>query len=128
MRSLAAQVIELVLPWPPTGNSYVRHTRSGGHYLTQAVKTFRLEVWHEAKQKHIQMIRGRLSLSVLAHPPDKRRRDLDNLFKCLGDALQHAGVVADDSQFDSYSIKRMPVIKGGCLVCQITELDGKPIY
>ncbi len=120
-------MIELVLPWPPTGNSYVRHTRSGGHYLTKAVTTFRLEVWNEAKQKRIQTLRGKLSLAVMAHPPDKRRRDLDNLFKCLGDALQHAGVVADDSQFDFYSIQRMPPIKGGCVICHITGLDAKPI-
>lgn len=112
-------MIELTLPWPPTGNSYVRHTRAGKHYLTQAVQTFRLEVWHEAKQRRIPLQRGRLVLHVEAHPPDKQRRDLDNLFKCLGDALQHAGVVADDSQFDVYTIKRMPPIKGGVLYCKI---------
>lgn len=112
-------MIELTLPWPPSANNYVRHTRAGGHYLTQATKTFRLEVWNEAKQHRVPLQRGKLVLHVEAHPPDKRRRDMDNLFKALGDALQCAGVVADDSQFDVYTIKRMPVIKGGVLQCRI---------
>ena len=35
-----------------------------------------------------------------AFPPDRRRRDLDNLLKPALDALQHAGVYEDDSQVD----------------------------
>lgn len=39
-----------------------------------------------------------VKITLTFHPPDNRRRDLDNLLKCLFDSLKFAGVYADDSQ------------------------------
>jgi len=44
-----------------------------------------------------------------AFPPDRRRRDLDNLLKSVLDALEHAGVYADDSQVDLLVVRRCEV-------------------
>ena len=41
-------------------------------------------------------------MSVDAYPPDKRRRDLDNIQKSLWDALQHGGAYRDDSQIKDF--------------------------
>ncbi|NBW23084.1 MAG: RusA family crossover junction endodeoxyribonuclease, partial [Caulobacteraceae bacterium] len=41
-----------------------------------------------------------------AFPPDKRKRDLDNVLKSLLDALTHANVWDDDSQIDDLRIYR----------------------
>jgi crossover junction endodeoxyribonuclease RusA len=41
-----------------------------------------------------------------AFPPDRRRRDLDNLLKPTLDALQHGGVYEDDSQVDLLVVRR----------------------
>jgi hypothetical protein len=41
---------------------------------------------------------GPLELDVLLFPPDHRRRDLDNPLKAILDALEHAGLYADDAQ------------------------------
>jgi crossover junction endodeoxyribonuclease RusA len=41
-----------------------------------------------------------------AFPPDRRRRDLDNIQKPVLDALQHAGVYEDDSQIDLLVTRR----------------------
>lgn len=49
----------------------------------------------------------RIKLSVYAYPPDKRKRDLDNVFKCLIDSLQHARIFPNDFQIDMLSIVRM---------------------
>lgn len=49
---------------------------------------------------------GRLMLHMIVFPPDKRRRDLDNLPKGVLDALQKAGVFLDDTQIDDLRITR----------------------
>ena len=45
-------------------------------------------------------MKGRYKLTVLAVRPDKRKRDLDNLFKAASDVLVEIGVVEDDSLCD----------------------------
>jgi len=42
------------------------------------------------------MIKGPFKLTMHAVAPDKRHRDLDNLFKATLDAVVAAGVVEDD--------------------------------
>lgn len=58
----------------------------------------------------------RIRMEVVAYPPDKRRRDLDNLGKSLLDSLQHAGLYQDDSQIDYLSFERMPELLGKVIV------------
>jgi crossover junction endodeoxyribonuclease RusA len=41
---------------------------------------------------------GEVAVYVFAHPPDRRKRDLDNITKALLDALVRAGVLKDDYQ------------------------------
>lgn len=44
-----------------------------------------------------QRIEGPYKLTLLAVKPDKRKRDLDNLFKAASDVLEGAGVVSNDA-------------------------------
>lgn len=64
----------------------------------------------------------RLAVRVDAHPPDRRRRDLDNLSKALLDALQHAGVIEDDACIDDLRLVRRDVVRGGRVVVTIHAL------
>ncbi len=57
-----------------------------------------------------------------AFPPDRRRRDLDNLLKSVLDALEHAGVYADDSQIDLLVTKRREVVPNGRLLVRVMNL------
>jgi crossover junction endodeoxyribonuclease RusA len=57
-----------------------------------------------------------------AFPPDRRRRDLDNLQKPVLDALEHAGIYEDDSQIDLLLTRRRDVVAGGRLDVQVDEL------
>lgn len=52
-------------------------------------------------------------VTIKAYPPDKRKRDLDNLIKPLFDSMTEYGVFDDDSQIDEFSIKRCSIQKGG---------------
>ncbi len=54
----------------------------------------------------------RIELCVDAFPPDKRVRDLDNLFKSLLDSLQAGGVFHNDNQIDALSIIRLKELRG----------------
>lgn len=65
-----------------------------------------------------------LRIRIECHMPDRRRRDLDNLQKAAFDALTKSGFWLDDQQVDYYSVKRMPVVKGGRLELTITEMEA----
>jgi crossover junction endodeoxyribonuclease RusA len=64
-------------------------------------------------------------VSIDAYPPDRKRRDIDNVLKALLDALRAAGVYDDDEQVDYLLIRRMNVIKGGRIIVTVKEItDG----
>jgi len=65
----------------------------------------------------------KLNVHIVAFPPDKRKRDLDNLFKAVLDSLTKAGVWIDDSQIDYLSIRRDATI-GGYLKVTIDDFHG----
>ncbi len=64
---------------------------------------------------------ARLSLKILLIPPDKRKRDMDNLLKGLLDSLEHAGVYDNDNQIDMLFMGRLPEL-GGRLELEINEI------
>lgn len=55
---------------------------------------------------------ARLTVALVAYPPDRRARDLDNILKAALDALQHAQAFDDDSQIDRLIVDRGEVRKG----------------
>lgn len=57
-----------------------------------------------------------------AFPPDRRRRDLDNILKCTQDSLAHAGVYKDDSQIDLLTVRRRDLAPGGLINVQIATM------
>ena len=61
----------------------------------------------------VRPLEGPLVVEVLVHPPDRRRRDMDNVQKALLDAMQHGGANADDSQIVRLSIERGEPVDGG---------------
>jgi crossover junction endodeoxyribonuclease RusA len=61
-------------------------------------------------------------VTLTAFPPDKRRRDLDNLPKVVLDSLTKAGVWKDDSQIQRLTIQWGAFWPGGALDVEIEEL------
>lgn len=103
------------LPYPPTINTYWRNLGEGRTVLSRGAREYRKAVMELIGAA--VPVRDRLRIEIELYPPDKRRRDLDNVTKSLFDCMQHACVFHDDSQIDEYRIKRMPVVAGGrCLV------------
>ena len=91
----------MTLPYPPSVNHYWR--RVGPRTLiSREGRTFRTNVCALLARGGGNGPRkppsgGRIALAMDAFPPDRRRRDLDNLQKPVLDALEHAGVYEDDS-------------------------------
>ena len=77
------------------------------------------------RQQRLKLnLSGRLAIKIIAEPPDKRRRDLDNILKAPLDALTHAGLLIDDEQFDEINIVRGLPVPGGRLGVKIYEITG----
>lgn len=108
----------LALPWPPTLN----HNLNGARKLTQSHKDFRERVAMVVLGKRIKPLQGRLSASIVAFPPDKRMRDLDNLLKPIFDALQHAGCFLSDGAIDHIEITRAQGPDQGIVHVSIKEI------
>jgi crossover junction endodeoxyribonuclease RusA len=64
-----------------------------------------------------------LEIRIAAFPPDRRKRDLDNLLKSVLDCLEASGVIENDNLIESLSIYRAERVAGGQLEVQITALD-----
>ncbi len=116
-------MIVLELPYPPSVN---HHWRRVGHrtLISKEGRLFRKRVLTMLSVHHREPLAGRLHVRVLVYPPDRRRRDLDNIIKALFDALEHGGVYENDSQIDRLTIERGEVFKGGKAVVEITEVHS----
>ena len=115
-------LIDLVLPYPPTVNTYWRR-RGSTYFISEEGKRYRRAVALIVRQQRLKLsLSGRLAIKIIAEPPDKRRRDLDNILKAPLDALTHAGLLMDDEQFDEINIVRAQPVSGGRLEIRITEV------
>lgn len=121
-------MITLYLPFPPSVNTYWRHISKGklaGRVLiSEKGRQYRAEVLYTIglARKLVQRLEGRLAVEIIAHAPDRRQRDLDNLPKAILDSLTHAGVWTDDSQVDLLTIRRGPVNPQGLAIVRISHM------
>lgn len=104
--------MDLELPFPPSVNHLWRRV---GHrtLLSRGGRAFRRAVLATLAARGVRPIAGRLAVTIDVHPPDRRRRDLDNALKALLDALQHGGAYHDDAQIDDLRIRRGACVPGG---------------
>lgn len=118
----------LELPWPPSVNHYWK--RAGKRtVLSEAVRKFRREVKKQVLESRALLtlelpFTCRLRIEIRVHPPDRRRRDIDNLLKSILDALEKSRVYDDDEQFDELWIERDEQWEDGGVEIYITSRDG----
>lgn len=125
-------MIELTLPYPPSVNTYKRvgrlvRTKNGKIYQYRvncsATTRFYYEVWMMTRGIALKGLKGAvIGLELDVYPPDKRKRDLDNILKPTIDSLMNSGLFDDDSQIALLVVTRCPTIKEGKVVVRIREL------
>ncbi len=118
--------MELILPWPPSVNHYWRKWRNR-MVISKEGREFRRRVERLCAAPAGVFDNGnkkppRIALCMDAFPPDRRRRDLDNLQKATCDSLAHAGCYEDDSQIDILLVRRREPNKPGMLSVEILQL------
>lgn len=121
MAAVAPAPASFELPWPPSVNHYYR--RVGPRVLiSRAGREFRRRVGRILAARRLPPPTGRLAVTVEVYPPDRRRRDIDNLLKAVLDACQHGGAFPDDSRIVWLLIHRTQVVRGGRVVVTIRDL------
>lgn len=113
-------MLEIELPFPPSVNHYWRNFR-GRTVISKRGVEFREAVRRLLAQRQVRSMAGSVMLSIQVFPPDRRRRDLDNLLKATGDALEHGGAFHDDSQITRLEVEKDQVFPGGKLLVRVTE-------
>lgn len=117
--------MHLALPYPPSLNSLYVPYRG------------RMIISKEARKYHANMakILGQLGhpgtteefleADVWVCPPDRRQRDVDNVLKCLFDALQRCEVYKNDSQVKRVSELTMDYwpFPDGAVIVKLVEVD-----
>jgi crossover junction endodeoxyribonuclease RusA len=108
----------IVLPWPPKELS--PNARVHFRAKAAAVKAYRETAYWLAKAKPLAMPEGSIALRFDFHPPDKRRRDLDNMLASIKagvDGIADAHEV-DDQRFGFWLSREAPC-KGGKIVVSV---------
>jgi len=72
-------------------------------------------VWALAVQGKWPRYISDVSITINAHPPNRRHFDIDNILKLPIDSLEYANVLKNDSQIKKLSIEIRPIIKEGRL-------------
>jgi Holliday junction resolvase RusA-like endonuclease len=112
--------MEIELPYPPSINHYWR--RVGPRTLiSREGRRFRQRVMAILAALGVEPLVGPIAVEVEIHPPDNRRRDLDNCLKSLLDALEHGQAYADDSQVVRLAIVKREPVAGGKTVVRMRE-------
>ena len=122
--------MRLILPFPPSVNTYWRAPNSGplkGRHLIsakgRAFQSAACAAIIEQLRRQPNPSSEAAAVDIVLFPPDKRRRDIDNYNKALFDALTHAGVWEDDSQVQRMQVEWGPVTPGGKVDITITKYE-----
>ena len=87
---------------PPSVNAYVRHTRSGRHYISSEAKKFKEDLMMCSRGCRVRAKSYGVSIDV--YLGSKQKGDLDNFAKCVLDALVYAEVIDTDARVTALQI------------------------
>ena len=105
----------LQLPLPPSINDYYGHHCKFNYakiYIKTKGKEYRNTVLNYVIRNQLQLKANiALTVNIFFTPSTNHKQDVDNVLKCLLDALTHAEVWEDDSLIYKLSIEKRPPSK-----------------
>lgn len=121
-------MIRVDLPWPPTALRPNASSPGAWRRKSEAAKAYKADCIITCRAAGLARVNvDWLHLTLRFCPPDKRRRDLDNLLASVKhgiDAVSHV-VGVDDCHF-GFTILRGDPVKGGQVIITIAS-DARPI-
>lgn len=106
---------EVTLPWPPSTLRPNASSPGNWRRKSEAAKAYRNACyWHSYNQRLVMPDAGEIAIEITFHPPDNRRRDLDNMlaaFKAGLDGFADAHEV-NDHRFALILRRAQPVKEG----------------
>lgn len=113
-------MISFLLPYPPSVNRIYRI------FKNRLVKSAEYKAWIDEAHKSI-LLQGThrrcwtspVRVVAAVGRPDKRKRDLDNVFKATADLIEAAGFVENDHLIHAWNIYWSSDVKNGVFVTLI---------
>jgi crossover junction endodeoxyribonuclease RusA len=107
---------------PPSVNHYVKHTRTGRHYVTPEAKAFKAAIPICARHRWIR--HEYYSVEIYVNLGKGDRIDLDNCAKVILDGLVEGGQIHSDAAVTCLVLHKK---RGNCLAGStcITAWEGK---
>jgi len=88
---------QIWLPWPPSVHKLYGKRPGGGKFRTKEYKRWQHEAGWMLKLQKAGAMPGAVNVDLRLTPPDKRKRDADNILKATLDLLVQLGVIDDDN-------------------------------
>jgi len=121
------EALTFEMPYPPSVNNAWRMVRVGNRcrmVQSREGRAYRIRACAQLASVGRPMLACPMRVVVTLHPPDRRKkRDVDNTLKALLDALQHGGVICDDSQVQDLRVLKTDPVKGGSATVEIYPIQ-----
>lgn len=114
-------MLKFTLPYPPSVNHYLGHTRSGHMYRTQAANDYKEIVGWTLRDLNVDPLEGLLIVTVHAFRP-RKAGDIDGILKVSLDAMNKLAYL-DDKQIVELHVFRGDDKHNPRLEVQISEVQ-----
>lgn len=115
-------MIEITLPWPPSKLNPNAARRLHWGKRAGAAKRYRRDCGWACVAAGVRVIAAdRATVAITFRPPDRQRRDLDNMLAAIKPGLDavSTAVGIDDSLFD-LTLARGEPVAGGAVIVRVT--------
>ena len=124
------KAVSIVLPWPPSSNRLWRSPNKGPlrgrHLLSRTARAYKTQagmIIAAQPEEFPVPIPGRVAVRLRVYPPDRRKRDLDNVIKIVLDSCK-GQCFDDDANIDHLEVLRAEVVPPGYIEISIWPLEG----